>query len=99
MVRTKGLEPSHTRYQNLNLARLPIPPRPRIATRGTAGAACGGFLIAPSYRIATRGTAGAACGGFLIALSYLSFILNKKRNPRIPFRMVTPPGLEPGLPP
>lgn len=29
MVRAKGLEPSRRRHQNLNLARLPIPPRPQ----------------------------------------------------------------------
>lgn len=39
MVRMKGLEPSHPcEYQNLNLARLPIPPHPHIchisATKG-----------------------------------------------------------------
>lgn len=33
MVRMKGLEPSHPcEYQNLNLARLPIPPHPHIET-------------------------------------------------------------------
>ena len=50
--RTRTFTPEH---KNLNLACLPVPPRP------------------------------------------LDF--NKKRNPQIPFLMVTPPGLEPGLPP
>ena len=30
VVRAKGLEPSHRRYQILSLARLPIPPRPHM---------------------------------------------------------------------
>ena len=46
--RTRTFTPEH---KNLNLACLPIPPRPRIATRGTAGEACGGFLIATIFLI------------------------------------------------
>ena len=30
VVRMTGLEPAHRRHQNLNLARLPIPPHPHI---------------------------------------------------------------------
>ena len=30
-MRITGLEPARHRHQNLNLARLPIPPYPRIA--------------------------------------------------------------------
>ena len=39
MVRIKGLEPPRRRHQNLNLARLPIPPYPPVTTEDTAAVA------------------------------------------------------------
>ncbi len=34
LVHLTGIEPAHQRYQILNLARLPIPPYPRVKAIG-----------------------------------------------------------------
>ena len=41
LVRTTGLEPARRRHQNLNLARLPIPPCPQISQKKSCFAGFG----------------------------------------------------------